>query len=578
MKTLDRGFNSSSVLENEDKTARPQRKRRPSDATEFSKISNRPTTDQANRKESNSGDESILRVGVIGCGPRGLQCLEALSRQGDNAHMQRLSVTVFEPSNVPGAGGVYDPSQSHTLRMNFANRNIDFWKSSANQQTDRTHSLTGWLSNHYPESASSGAFVPRAIVGEYMQQCFQEVTKRFDACDHFAIIPAHVKGIRHDGSQFVVETDADTFYFDEVALTTGHEGLRTSPSLHASVADIPALPANPNLSVTRVPADSRVLVRGFGLTAIDAVLTLTEARGGVFVDDGFLPRYIRCNEEPHTIELRSRSGRPMLAKPTAKVEPISDTFWTPFREQLKALQRDHGALNFHRDIWPVLAEAAADLLAQSGTPTTANDVCNWYRGWSRYTMDAATARRAMLQSYAVAIGKRPIDIPFALGDTWRRLYPELVRLVGSGGLTHKSWQTFADTAREMERIAFGPPAESVGRLLTLMRERIVTLGTDTDQVSEVDVTVNAVIAGPHELAKNGPLMQLIEAGLVETDPTCGGVMVNANGYATGSVNGLAVFGRATEGWVVGNDTLTRTLHDHIENWAQSVAASLELKT
>ncbi|QDT02022.1 hypothetical protein K227x_03930 [Rubripirellula lacrimiformis] len=529
----------------------------------------------ANVPVAPESDHAVLRVAIIGCGPRGLQCLESISRRLTSGQLQRLCVTVFEPSGVPGAGNVYDPSQPRILRMNFATQYIDFWKSSRDSQTSRSRSLIGWLSTHHPQFASSDSFVPRAIVGEYLRTCFAEVANRFEGAHHFEVQRSCVSEIRHDGTQFVVDTDVDSYCFDEVVVTTGHEGLRGSAAARATTIDIPALPAASNLSVPRIPSGSRVLVRGFGLTAIDAVLSLTEGRGGEFIDDGFLPSYIHGSDEPACIDLRSRSGRPMLSKPSAKMEPISDSFWTPFRDRLSSQASQHGKLNFQRQIWPVIVDAAASLLDQSGTPSTARDVCGWYRGWSCYKMDAKTARHAMLQSYSVAMGKRPIDTPFALGDAWRRLYPEMVQLISHGGLERSSRRSFACVAREMERIAFGPPAENIGRLLTLMRERVVTIGNQTTDVSRYDAIINAVIAGPHEFSKNGPLQKLVEAGLVQVDPTCGGVMVDSSGFAAGGAPGLAVFGRATEGWVVGNDTLTRTLHDHIENWADCMVASIK---
>ncbi len=37
--------------------------------------------------------------------------------------------------------------------------------------------------------------------------------------------------------------------------------------------------------------------------------------------------------------------------------------------------------------------------------------------------------------------------------------------------------------------------------------------------------------------------------------------------------GLAAYGRPTEDWVIGNDTLSRTLHPQIDGWARSVVAA-----
>jgi diaminopimelate decarboxylase len=70
---------------------------------------------------------------------------------------------------------------------------------------------------------------------------------------------------------------------------------------------------------------------------------------------------------------------------------------------------------------------------------------------------------------------------------------------------------------------------------------------------------------------------LIAAGVVQTEKMTGAVRVNRAGGVGPVASGLSVFGRATEGWVVGNDTLSRTLHQQIENWAETIAVELVKK-
>lgn len=157
-----------------------------------------------------------------------------------------------------------------------------------------------------------------------------------------------------------------------------------------------------------------------------------------------------------------------------------------------------------------------------------------------------------------------------LGETWRRLYPDLVPLVGQGGMAADQWTCFHRVGCEMERIAFGPPAASVGKLLRLIREQIVTLGISGTNSVQYDAVINAVIAPPHQTNQEGPVSQLVQAGQMQTDRASGAVKVDDSGRPLGNAKGLAIFGRPTEGWVVGNDTLSRTLHQQIENWARTL--------
>jgi len=518
-------------------------------------------------------DSKVIRLAIVGCGPRGLQCLESLSRQLSERELSRLAITVFEPASFPGAGCVYDPEQPHVLKMNFATKHIDFWKTDTALATKRSGSLIGWLEQHYPHYANSDDYIPRAIVGKYLHECFLTTCERIGQHVTLRIRQSRVRSIAQHNRQWIINHGQHGEWFDKIVLTTGHEGIRASNRLPSLANERFVYPTEINLSGDSIPPGSRVLIRGFGLTAIDAILSLTEGRGGQFLSsETLLPTYVcRSSDEPLRIEVQCRSGRPMLAKPTAKVEPISDDFWMPYRQRLKNNQWKHGQLHFRSDVWSIVIDAATGLLNQTESTETATDVENWYLGWSRYRMDPTAAQRAMMQSLAVATGKRPVDIPYALGASWRRLYPELVSLLSFEGLANDQWLPFYRTSIEMERIAFGPPAESVGKLLRLIRDGILKIGVTTDEsLPEYDCIVNAVLASPQQPAEDGPLSDLIKKGVVHVDAVTGAIKVDEYGMVVGKANGLAIFGRATEGWIIGNDTLSRTLHQQIERWANQM--------
>lgn len=515
-------------------------------------------------------DQSPLQIAIVGCGPRGLQCLESLSRHLPADGQRLVSVTVFETAEFPGAGSVYNPRQPHYLRMNFAAEHIDFWKISRDQHTDADSSLLGWLRTHHPQHATGGAYVPRAVVGEYLRDCFQQVEKLLAQRAFFEVLRYPVSSIQPAGDRWRVQFAGDDRLFDEVVLTVGHEGLRASPAIANLEKSTFAFDLE---KLARLESRS-VLVRGFGLTAIDAVLSLSEGRGGSFVTSDPIDDYVESGYEPELIYIQSRSGRPMLAKPAAEIEPIADHFWEPFRDRFDEMIPQHGSLRWQGGLFDIFCDAAVSFLSASNvSDVTSREVEDWLQGWSRYRMDAATARQAMLQSLELATGRRPKDIPFALGEAWRRLYPQLVRLVSYGGLADAKYGSFRRTATEMERIAFGPPAENVRRLLALMKSRRLRLVSPTDSTGPIDHVVDAVIASPYDYCPSGPLMTLEQAGCLERDGTTGAIRVDAAGYAEGVV-GLAVFGRATEGWILGNDTLTRTMHPQMEQWAATIQRKL----
>ncbi|MCA9131706.1 MAG: FAD/NAD(P)-binding protein [Planctomycetales bacterium] len=540
-----------------------------------------------------------LRLAIVGCGPRGLQCMESLLRIVEVAERGCWEITVFEPAAYPGAGNVYDPRQPHYLKMNFASQHIDLWQPGTGRRQPGRKCLIDWLKRRYPQLAHVDGFIPRAIVGEYLFDCFHILRRELAERVPLTIIREKVCSLRPAGGMWRVSTATQTHTFDEVALCTGHEGFRGSSRLGAAdtgnaeqggdpmdatqgcVPRHPVFPVEHNLSIDKVPAGSRVLIRGFGLTAIDAVLALTEGRGGNFATTSVMPKYGASGREPSVIYLSSRTGRPLLAKATGQLDSIAAEFWHPFRTRLQRLRHRRGSLRLQGDLWPVLSEAAAGLLTEVQQSVRPSDIDEWYRGWSRYRLRGAAAAQAMLQSYAVAIGARSLDIPAALAESWRQLYPQWVALLGAGGLADDQWPHYRRLAAEMERIACGPPAANMGKLLALLRTRQVVIADCDAPAPECDHSVHAVIAGPDEWAATGPLQQLLQAQCVCRDAASGGLQVGSDGRPISpdgkTCQGLAVFGRATEGWIIGNDTLNRQLHGEIERWAASLPTATVAK-
>lgn len=167
---------------------------------------------------------------------------------------------------------------------------------------------------------------------------------------------------------------------------------------------------------------------------------------------------------------------------------------------------------------------------------------------------------------------------WGLGVAWREMYPSIVERASYGG--RDSLNGFAELAREMERVAFGPPPESAMHLQTLIEQGTVDIshldrGNEplTDLVKELDITVviDAVIPPPGVIP--GTIIgRLVEQGHAHIRPGTRGLDVSRDGSVIGQKH-LAAVGRMTEDVVLGNDTLSRTLHDVIPRWAQRVINS-----
>lgn len=541
-------------------------------------------------------------IAVVGCGPKGLYCLERLAQAlTRRRHPGGVEITIFEPAPYPGAGLVYDPRQPSYLLMNYAVAKIDAWPTDPQQRPLNASSLNEWLSYNYPGLASGRAYVPRAVVGSYLNECFLSVVEVLKRHSRVRVIPEHVDQVLREGDRWSLTTFDRTpngRLFDEVLLTVGHEGWRNSAAnsdagYRFDVEQV--FPVRRRLSAAAVPAASRVAMRGMGLSAIDAVLALTVGRGGSFVEQGDRCSYQAGGGEPAVIYPYSRSGRPMLAKPTPGVTRVPkdlDDLWTNYRDQLNDLshrdQRD-----FATCIWPVICEAAEQALARAG----GSGVEDWYSQWTcdHQTGDAAYA--AISESVEVALGRREPGAPWALGEAWRQLYPALVNLVSHRYFSNCSWEAFKATAAEMERIAFGPPVDNCQRLMALVDCGLVDLrflnagsvgrrgaGRVWIEIprslehAPVDVHINAVLPRASQAALHGPLRAMARRGVLTPHESGNGFRITPAGRPINSTNkpcaGLALLGRPTEGCVLGNDTLSRTLHPHPQRWADDVVTRI----
>jgi diaminopimelate decarboxylase len=91
----------------------------------------------------------------------------------------------------------------------------------------------------------------------------------------------------------------------------------------------------------------------------------------------------------------------------------------------------------------------------------------------------------------------------------------------------------------------------------------------------VDVVIDAVLPGPGALGHAGLLERLVAGGHARIPAGRRGLDVAENGNCRGSdgrsTPGLSAIGRPTEDSVIGNDTLSRSLHAHADRWARRVA-------
>lgn len=556
-----------------------------------------------------------LRVAIVGAGPRGLSALERLTRHAARRGAP-LTVDVYDPTPTPGAGPVYAPGQPDYLRMNFPAGQIDaWWPDDGAVPTALRRSFVDWCaqcSGATDETDAPGlgndvrpdSYVPRALVGRYLHDAFLLVSRFKPPNVRLGVVSAWVRSVAPDGDRWRVDTDDESRTYDEILFTGGHRAADRRALArewsHAAPLVRAVFPVERWLTAERVPPGSTVALRGFALTAIDAILALTEGRGGRFVQacttSGLW--YEPEHQPPVTIHPYSRTGRPMRPKPEAAVfAPIARQTTEDVAAATERIPTHPDGVAAVEELVRTVASVAASVLdVAGGSERERGRLDRWTAALaarSPVPIDR-TPREELVHGYAVATGKVPLDAEAALGIAWRLVYPTVVDRFSGAPLGEDGWTAFRSLAAELERVGFGPCTENVAKLLALVDAGYLVLdhaagGRLSDRTGTTElrsdagaVVVDRVIDGVLPAAgveRDGdtPLERLLAAGQVTVAPGQRGIRIDPHDAtaldgAGRPIRGLAAIGRHTEDATIGNDTLNRTLHPQVDRWAERVVA------
>lgn len=483
---------------------------------------------------------SEMRIGhsvaIVGLGPKGLYCLERLLAEF-NARPLRdaLNIHVFNRSAHFGASPIYDPEQPEYILVNVSIGEIDLWTAEDPPiVAGRGPKFIDWYRETFqPARPLTGdEYLSRAVVGRYLIEGFQRL---LDHLPTGVTVSCHVGEVMdlypQEGTyrlQFVPENgQVESIEANKVLLATGHSQLMPGPeeqrysafaSQHSRAAFIPfAYPVVETMA--SIPSGARVAMKGVGLTFIDAVLELTEGRGGRFVRlaSGSLS-YSASGREPQSIIAFSRTGLPMT--PKAYDLPICLrrlTFFT--RSALDQLRRQApgGKLDFERDLWP-LFESEMELCyyrVKMGTgdegkllESSANDAQAMRRVIDAYLQShpdqerfdyrqvldpvgehrfasgkefTSFVERYMEQEITRArLGQAGCGVKAAI-DVWYEVRRQLSSVLQFGGLTPESHRKLIEYHfPRLKRVVFGPPIINIEKLLALLRAGLLDFSVARD--------------------------------------------------------------------------------------------------
>ena len=582
--------------------------------------------------------DTIYKIGIIGFGPKGFYGFERLIAYLNEAEISKsIEVHIFNTTSFLASGDVYRTDQPEYLIMNYANRNINSWVlKEPFSIASATPDFVTWLTAKGYTNAAPGKYAPRALVGSYLVDCYQLVLEQ---------LPKNVKVFTHIGkvtdmikqneNYQVFYTDRKSGEQDVVAcnnalFTTGHQSFKAhKPESEISDNKIDFIyPTNEKLSP--VTPQSQVAIKGFGLTAIDAILALTEGRGGVFKknEKGIL-KYIPSEKEPYKIYPFSRTGLPMVPRNGSPTSEITLQFFT---EEVVQNLKANKPISFNNTLLPLIQKEFyyafySVLFKNQGHQFYYDDdftvmqnqvqyfhedypespVFNWETIVNPFK-DEPKLSTVVLQVYVeflideAKLGEDKSPFMAAVA-TWRKISPVFNELYSFGGLDAESHKEFNDHYFGLfNRISYGPPVKNMQKMLALCKAGILdfsyaksasitqnnengnfTLQVENGQTTEINYLVNATIARAKEsgfknelyqnLNKNGIIREYKNSTYV---PGC--LEINAKGNPVSEAgivnNDITFYGTPTEGITCDNDTLSRTRNDFATNWAKETCTAI----
>jgi hypothetical protein len=529
----------------------------------------------------------MTRVAIIGGGPKCLFALLELNERYSAEGVDELHVDVFDPY-PPGAGRVWQAGQPTSLRLNVAAGIVDAAAAPGQE------SFAQWAARVEPRHRTE-RYPPRVVVGRYLQEQFRRLieTARFGLVH----IPDRVTGLARAGDQWEVRSDAGPGFYDEVVIATGHglPGETPGKPLASACNANPLIGEYQALGEEFIPPGSQVLIRGAALTAYDAVLLLTEGRGGRWVQGadagGQSLHYVPSGREPAKITMASLSTLPMVPKPELVPDDIGVCI-DAYRQQvtdwgrgLASEQAESGAE--YTGLFRILLSCAVECAALSGAYVTS--LALWRTALTGRGNESGGSETAAEHLWRSIMANRRQGAPttqWLWARVWSGLYPEVVRAVARVRWLPAQARRFQRVSRQLERMAFGPPEHTAVKLLALLDSGLLEQGRFPSRQPADMVLVDAVTPGAGVLdapSPEGASMSPVIAGLLASGEVLvrdgeRGLLTDADGTcidARGSRNeSLAALGRPTEGPTLGHDTLNRALHDEHRLWARRIVRQL----
>ncbi len=440
---------------------------------------------------------------------------------------QPVEIHVYNKNQFFGAGEIYRPDQPHYLSMNITDAEIDIWRKEPPEPVvNQCTTFKQWCARKGLSDLSklNSGFSPRAVIGEYLEQGFDKLVEHAPINMSVHKLMEEVSGLEAiEGGYRTISASKQhqRLVYAHIMLATGHpcRKLSTKEKKYESYTPDAPSPFIPFIypveqCLADIPAGAVVGIKGMGLTFVDAVLALTQGRGGTFDTgpDGQLV-YLNSGKEPGLILPYSKSGIPMIGR-WQRMPPDPDDLRFFTSAAVQQIQEEHEKIDFEQHLWPLLQQEFSYQYYRRLFAAHSFDMAHGNEGdfhWfseqinifhdrfpevPRFSLsdflhpmqelhsersdalhDAVVQyiSRCNADMEASAPG-RPSPL-LALVRTWDLANPVFARVYNFGGLTPDSQKHFDSKYFGLfNRITYGPPLHNMKKVAALAKAGIIHFG------------------------------------------------------------------------------------------------------
>lgn len=508
--------------------------------------------------------KTIRKVAIIGGGPKGIYGFERLTAWLKvHPPSERTEIHIYNRSNSFGAGENYRIAQPSWLLMNNPAGEINMWGEEIPRPVvSNPLSFPDWLYHSARVNISKHDYTSRAMTGRYLSYGFELIDTNLPERVDATYVVGQVVDMIDDSGKYVLSLKsagggsnrnyADRY--DHVLLATGHPKhkqteqpikLQSFADEHDRAGYIPFVyPVETVFS--KLPPNCSVGIKGIGLTFVDAVLALTEGKGGRFTRDEKTEKliYITSGNEPKVIYPFSRSGLPMIPRKSVPNETNELLFFTG-----SALQNFEPGkkLDFEQQIWPLVSQdmtyAYYDIALKNNGESEGLSLCKNFEDVEHFVakyhkkhpfevhfdtdlfLDPLQRKEfhadkthgqfinSLYSRYLLEARKGELKSPFAaVSAVWRKATSLFCELYSFGGLTPESQQYFDNTVRgKLNRVTFGPPVKSGMKIHALMESGILNFDASKNPELVLDNESGSYVLQSRPDGTGYPIQFLVDA-------------------------------------------------------------------